>query len=197
MLPYRRNHSNAYCNKSIVTQYDCYVTIKLIVTQQELLRYYSNATTDLTCHIMYWDFLINTAGLGSLHLLSWHYLIMTQSLIELLHESIIYCYKCDVLHSNICVLFTNTRKKAIHYFFIPLIHLNPTKHTDWFLSHIKKTGDRVIGVRSPAGAKDFSSNLCVQTGSEAHPASCTMGTGGPFPGAKRGWGVTLTPHIPI
>jgi hypothetical protein len=44
--------------------------------------------------------------------------------------------------------------------------------------------DRAIGVRSPAGAKDFSSILCVQTGSEAHPASCTMGTGGPFPGAN-------------
>jgi hypothetical protein len=28
----------------------------------------------------------------------------------------------------------------------------------------------------------FSSNLCVQTGSGAHPASCTMGTGGSFPG---------------
>jgi hypothetical protein len=44
--------------------------------------------------------------------------------------------------------------------------------------------DRAIGVRSPAGAKDFSSNLCVQTGSEAHPASCTMSTWGPFPGGK-------------
>jgi hypothetical protein len=44
--------------------------------------------------------------------------------------------------------------------------------------------DRAIGVRSPAGAKDFSSILCVQTGSGGHPASCTMGTGGPFPGAK-------------
>jgi hypothetical protein len=42
--------------------------------------------------------------------------------------------------------------------------------------------DRAIEVQSPAEAKDFSSNLCVQTGSEAHPASCTMGTGGPFPG---------------
>jgi hypothetical protein len=38
--------------------------------------------------------------------------------------------------------------------------------------------DRAIGVPSPAGAKDFSSSLCVQTGSGAHPASCTMGTGG-------------------
>jgi hypothetical protein len=35
-----------------------------------------------------------------------------------------------------------------------------------------------------AEAKDFSSSLCVQTGSGAHPASCTMGTGGPFPGRK-------------
>jgi hypothetical protein len=33
--------------------------------------------------------------------------------------------------------------------------------------------DRAIGVRSPAGAKDF-----------AHPASCPMGTGGPFPRGK-------------
>jgi hypothetical protein len=40
----------------------------------------------------------------------------------------------------------------------------------------------------------FSCNLCVQSGSEAHPVSCAMGTGGPFPGAKRGRGVTLTTH---
>jgi hypothetical protein len=32
--------------------------------------------------------------------------------------------------------------------------------------------------------KNFFSNLCVQTGSGAHPASCTMGTGGPFPKDK-------------
>jgi hypothetical protein len=44
--------------------------------------------------------------------------------------------------------------------------------------------DRATGVRSPAEAKDFSSSLCVQTGSGAHPASCTMGTGGPFAGGK-------------
>jgi hypothetical protein len=44
--------------------------------------------------------------------------------------------------------------------------------------------DRAIGVRSPAEANDFSSNLCLQTGSEAHPASCTMGTGGTLPGGK-------------
>jgi hypothetical protein len=44
--------------------------------------------------------------------------------------------------------------------------------------------DRAIGGRFPAGAKDFSSILCVQTGSGAHPASCNMGTGGSFPGGK-------------
>jgi hypothetical protein len=54
--------------------------------------------------------------------------------------------------------------------------------------------DRAMEVRSPAGAKDFSSSLCVQTGSEAHPASCTMGTGGPFPGGKLFRVVTLTTH---
>jgi hypothetical protein len=32
--------------------------------------------------------------------------------------------------------------------------------------------DRAIGIRSPAGAKDFSSSLCP------------MGAGGPFPGGK-------------
>jgi hypothetical protein len=44
--------------------------------------------------------------------------------------------------------------------------------------------DRAIGVRFPAGAKDFSSSLFVQTSSGTHPTSCTMGTGDPFPGAK-------------
>jgi hypothetical protein len=44
--------------------------------------------------------------------------------------------------------------------------------------------DGAIGVRSPVGVRDFSSILCVQTGSGAHPASCTMGTGGPIPGGK-------------
>jgi hypothetical protein len=52
----------------------------------------------------------------------------------------------------------------------------------WFLpgSIVSDYGldDRAIGVRSPAGAEDFSSSLCVQTGSGAHPASCPMGTGG-------------------
>jgi hypothetical protein len=44
--------------------------------------------------------------------------------------------------------------------------------------------DWAIEVRFLAGAKDFSSSLSVQTGSGAHPTSCTVGTGGPFPGGK-------------
>jgi hypothetical protein len=44
--------------------------------------------------------------------------------------------------------------------------------------------DRAIEVRSKAGAKDFSSSLCIQTGAGVQPASCPMGTGGPFPGGK-------------
>jgi hypothetical protein len=39
-------------------------------------------------------------------------------------------------------------------------------------------------VRSPTEAEDFSSSLCVQTGAGAHPASCPVGTGDPFPGGK-------------
>jgi hypothetical protein len=44
--------------------------------------------------------------------------------------------------------------------------------------------DRAIEVDPRQRRKDFSSILCVQTGSGVHPASCTMGTGGPFPGPK-------------
>jgi hypothetical protein len=47
---------------------------------------------------------------------------------------------------------------------------------------------RVIGVRSPVQAEDFSSSLCVQTSSEAHPAGVLS------QGLKWGRGVTLTTH---
>jgi hypothetical protein len=53
-----------------------------------------------------------------------------------------------------------------------------------FFTSLFQNCERMVGVRSSAGAKDFSSNLCVQTGSGAHPASCPMDTGGPFPGGK-------------
>jgi hypothetical protein len=53
--------------------------------------------------------------------------------------------------------------------------------------------DRAIGVRFPAGVKDFSYSLFVQTGSGAHLASCTMGTGGLSPGAKTRPGCDASP----
>jgi hypothetical protein len=36
----------------------------------------------------------------------------------------------------------------------------------------------------PSQAQDFSSTLCVQTGSGAHPASCIVGTGCSLSGGK-------------
>jgi hypothetical protein len=51
------------------------------------------------------------------------------------------------------------------------------------------------GVRSLEEVKHLSSSLCVHISSGDHPASCPMGTGGPFPGGvKRGLRVTLTSH---
>jgi hypothetical protein len=44
--------------------------------------------------------------------------------------------------------------------------------------------DRIIGVRFPAGAGNFSLRHRVQTKPGAHPASYPMGTGGSFPGGK-------------
>jgi hypothetical protein len=40
------------------------------------------------------------------------------------------------------------------------------------------------GFRSPTEAEKFSSNICVQTGSGAHPASYTLGIGDSFPRGK-------------
>jgi hypothetical protein len=41
---------------------------------------------------------------------------------------------------------------------------------------------------------DDRGSILVETSSGAHPASYPMGTGGPFPGVKRGRGVMLTTH---
>jgi hypothetical protein len=49
--------------------------------------------------------------------------------------------------------------------------------------------DPMIEVRTQAEEKGFFS-----LASGAHPTSCTMGTGGPFPRLKRGRGVSLTTH---
>jgi hypothetical protein len=46
------------------------------------------------------------------------------------------------------------------------------------------TVHKIYYVRSLTEAEDFSPSICVQIGSEAHPASCPMDTGGPFPWSK-------------
>jgi hypothetical protein len=46
------------------------------------------------------------------------------------------------------------------------------------------TTDWMTAGRSPTEAEDFSCGPWVQTGSEAHPVSYPMGTGGSFPGGK-------------
>jgi len=57
--------------------------------------------------------------------------------------------------------------------------------------------DRTIRVRSGQRQKDFSSRLCVQTSSQAHPASYPMCTRGPFPGSKvqLGCDTDHSPHL--
>jgi len=57
-----------------------------------------------------------------------------------------------------------------------------SQYSDW--PRAGRSRDRI-----PVGVRFFAP---VQTGPEAHPASCTMGTGS-FPGVKSGRGVTLTP----
>jgi hypothetical protein len=70
------------------------------------------------------------------------------------------------------------------------LHLTPdfvnNGHPDPFEITMTLKNMYVYGDRGsiPGRGKDFSSNLCGQTGSGVHPASCTMGTGGPFPGGK-------------
>jgi hypothetical protein len=96
----------------------------------------------------------------------------------------------------------------------PCYSIGPSRHCTWMCSHthleywhvakreqhtllyfssvsvVSDYGmdDWAFEVRSPAGAEDFSSSLCVQTSSGAHPASCTEDAGGPFLGLKCGRG---------
>jgi hypothetical protein len=74
------------------------------------------------------------------------------------------CHSLYKIHLFQC----SKQRNAMNKPFIKNIYNN----YNYFYVHIP------IEVRSPAGEKDFSSNLCFHTGSGAHPASCTTGTGG-------------------
>jgi hypothetical protein len=54
--------------------------------------------------------------------------------------------------------------------------------------------NNAVSIETQQKQKDFSCRFSVQTGSEAHPASCTIVPGVLSPGLKRGQGVTLTTH---
>jgi hypothetical protein len=57
------------------------------------------------------------------------------------------------------------------------------------------TMDWIARVQSPTEPEDFSSSLCIQTGSGAHAASYIMGTRSSFPGSK-GWPGDNADHSP-
>ena len=88
-----------------------------------------------------------------------------------------------------CVVMVNTVtwdrfiSKLFGFLLVKIITLLLYPLLDWLRTG--QSGDRI-----PVGAKV---SAPVPTGSGAHPASCTMGTGS-FPGVKSGRGVTLTPH---
>jgi hypothetical protein len=110
----------------------------------------------------------------------------------ILHRCFVYKMSLSYLKSTLSTLETGSYRNS----FLPCRMLSSRNKTvvrkKYFRSRGSSVGivsdygldDRVIEVRSSTGAEDFSSSPCVQTGSEAHPASYPMGTGGPFPGGK-------------
>jgi hypothetical protein len=81
--------------------------------------------------------------------------------------------------------------------FIPVILFSKiTYRYGLFLVSGYGVDDRAIEVRSPAGVRGFSPNLCVQTGSGAHPAFCPTGTAVPDPGGKSRLGRDADHSIP-
>jgi hypothetical protein len=110
------------------------------------------------------------------------------------YEAVLSSHRRSSCFRQLLLLFVNTAWFPSTFFFSSLLllvyltMLYQSREPGNSVSIVSGYGldDLAIEVRSPAEAKDFSSNLCVQTGSGAHPASCTMVTGGSFPGVKRG-----------
>jgi hypothetical protein len=96
------------------------------------------------------------------------------------------CYVICVKYKTAEILVVPIYVAFLTYFYISVFYFI------WFMSRVSAGSIRVsrsVWLRAGrpgnrAGAKDFPYSLCGHTGSGAHPASCTMCTGGPFPGAK-------------
>jgi hypothetical protein len=110
-----------------------------------------------------------------------------------------------ILHRNTVLLNINEASKWSRFYLQRFSFYSSLRNSLWILnpSHAQQkfavlacpragvaqsvqclTTDWTAGIRSPTEAEDFSTNLCVQTGSGAHPASYTMGIGASFPGGK-------------
>jgi hypothetical protein len=91
------------------------------------------------------------------------------------------CSARDSLDDNDSLNFYNSYYTAAFLIYFPVLHIIVNRGTS--VSPVSDYG-WTIGVRSPTEAEDFSSSLCVQSGSGSHLASCSMGAGGLFPGGK-------------
>ena len=112
------------------------------------------------------------------------------------------CYLMFILFSSIRKNHSINRTKQRALNALPFIVINFLNVLVKY-SSFKRSRDNVVGIVTRYGldgpgiesrwGRDFSAP--VQTGSEAHPASYTMGTG-PFPGVKQpGRGVNHPPHL--
>jgi hypothetical protein len=94
----------------------------------------------------------------------------------------IWQWTCRIERWKTALMIINSALKFYRSVIFTIFHFKLTGLT-WLTKYITFTRK-----------KDFSSSLCVQTGSGAHPPSCKMGTGSPSAGLKRGRGVKLTTH---
>jgi hypothetical protein len=83
----------------------------------------------------------------------------------------------------------NDNDKCYAYNLFLVVYRQRSRYSDWL-----RAGRPRIRSSSQKEGQKFSLLHSVQTGSEAHPASYPMGTGGSFPGGKAAaaWGWPLT-----